>query len=165
MAMNPVGLASEIADALGQPVNAHLIGWSTGVISHVLMGVATFANIPGPHPISGLIGATMAALVASNAGYPGTTPQLIGYCTAITTHIMTAGSVTYTSPILNPPAVPPPAAYLLGGTISGLNGNLLASMVAINMGQLVPTPELTKKCTAIANHIMTNAQVNLGVIL
>lgn len=167
MPMTGPGLADEIRTEMGfpAPTSQQLIGWATGVVTHIqTAGIATFGNIPGPHPITGLSGPVMAATIAPIAGYPGTTPELINYCTGIATYIMANGVVTYTGPAPMPPTILPPAAWFLGGTISGMDGNAMSVVVAGLLGLGPPTPPLINKCTAIANHIQTNAQVVSGVI-
>jgi hypothetical protein len=161
MATSPTLLASEVATALNHPgdVTAEVLGWATGLLEELTQnGVATFGGIPGPHSISGMTGLSMASKIAGYAGYPGTTPTLIGYCTGIVAHIQGSGIVTYTGP------TPPGPSYFLGGTISGLSGPAMATLVASSAGYPGTTPVLIAKCTAIANHIMTNAQVVSGVI-
>jgi hypothetical protein len=162
MATSAAGLAADVATALGHPgdVSAPVLGWATGVLGELTQnGIATFGLIPGPHPISGMTGASMASKIALAAGYPGPTPILIAYAGAICTHIQSSGFVTYTSP-----TSPIPPNWFLGGTISGLNGPAMATLVAAACGFPGTTPILIAKCTAIASHIMSNAQVVSGVI-
>jgi len=165
MALNETALAQDIADAMGFPtVSAQLVGWSKGVIEEVKKGVATFGNIPTPHPISGIVGSSMASLITNYAGYGTTSPELTSFCNGIATHIVTSGVVTYTSPVPAPPAIMPPAAWFLGGTISGLSGGAMASMVQTMVGFPSVSSKLLAECTAIADHIMNNAEVVSGVI-
>lgn len=167
MALSGSGLAEEIRSAMNfpSPTSTQLIGWATGIVEEITTnGMATFGTIAGPHPISGLTGSSMAGKVANYAGYPGVSAQLLNFCTAIANHIMTNGVVTYAGPPPAPPAIPPSAAWYTGGTISGLSGSLMASDVASAVGFPGVSAPLLNKCTAIANHIMTNAQVESGVI-
>lgn len=164
MPMSGPDLAQDLADALGEKeVSDNLKGWANAVVTEIQSGVVTFGNIPGPHPITALVGPRLAALIAQEAGYPGPTPELIAYAGAITAHVMT-GTVTYKTPLPNPPPLPPPAAWFLDGTISGLAGPVLAQQIASALGQPAPSSELLKKATAIVNHIQTNAVVTSGVI-
>lgn len=166
MALNANGLAEEMRSAMGfpSPVSNELIGWSAGVVEEVLKGVATFGNIPGPHPIAGITGPGMAALIADYAGYGSVSADLLNFCTGVANHIVSSGVVTYTAPPPAPPAIPPAAAWFLGGTISGLSGPAMAAQVAAATGFPGVSAELLNQCTAIANHIMANAQVVSGVI-
>ena len=106
----------------------------------------------------------MAALIAPLAGYPGVTPDLLNFCTGVANHILAAGQVFYSGPPPAPPVLPPSLAWFLGGTISGLSGSAMADLVKTTMGKPSVTSELLNQCTAIANHIMTNATVVSGVI-
>lgn len=163
MAMNGPGLGDEIASALSQSPTTQMTGFGKGIVEAVQQGTATFGNIPGPHPISGVSFSTMASLIQGYAGYPSVSPELSNFCDGIATHVMT-GTVTYSGPPPSPPVIMPPAAWFLGGVISGLSGSAMASLVASKVGYPSVSSELTAMCNAIANHIMTNAQVVSGVI-
>ena len=163
MPMTPISLANEITDAMGFPAppSPQLIGWATGCIIELSgKGLATTGGIPGPHKITGISGPSMAAIVASVGGYGLITPQLIGECTGIMTHIMTAANVVYVAP---PPVAGNPD-WFIGGKISGMSGPAMATLVALFTGFPIPTPDLIKKCTAIVDHIEKNALVNNGKI-
>lgn len=168
MAVNPTQLADEIRSALSfpTPVSDQLIGWATGVLDELTQsGTATSRNFPGPHPISGMTGASMAARIvaASNGKYGFVSTSLLNYCNAVVTHIQSQGQVFYTSPIpSNPP--PPSDSWFLGGTITGLDGNALAVLVAAQVGYPFVSTQLIAKCTAMVNHIMSNAEVTDGTI-
>lgn len=160
--MSGPALAGEIRSAMGfpAPTSVELIGWATGVVTHIqTSGLATFGTIASPHTISGLTGPVMAGLIQVNAGYPFVSPELILYCTAMTTYIMGTAIVTYTGPI-----PPPPPGFNVGGTISGMSGSALADVVATALGKGFTTTELINKCTAIVSHIENNAEVVSGVI-
>ena len=161
------GLADELRSALNfpAPTSDQLVGWAGGIVDEITQsGSATSRNIPGPHPISGLSGSSMANRVASAAGYDSVSPELLDFCNAISTHIQSFGQVFYTLPVPAPPGIQPPMAFFLNGTITGLNGPLLASAVAAQVGYPSVTPQLLAKCTALTNHIMLNALVTDGVI-
>jgi hypothetical protein len=161
MATNYTQLAGEIATALGHPgnVTTQVLGFARGILEELTQsGSATFGNIPGPHSISGLTGSSMANRVKTYAGYPTVSSQLLGFCTGISTHVMT-GVVTYTGP-----SSPTPPNWFLGGTISGMTGSGMANQVKINVPFPYVTSELLAMCQAIVSHIQTNAQVTSGVI-
>lgn len=166
MAMNETQLAQEVADAMGySTVTSQLIGWAKGIVEEVKNGSATFGNIPGPHPISGVLGPNMATLIANYAGYGYATPELTNFCTGVAKHIVSSGVVTYTAPPPAPPAIMPPQAWFLNGTISGLDGSAMASLVATMVGYPNVSAKLLAECTAICDHIMSNAEVTSGVIV
>lgn len=163
MAMSGPALADEIRTSMGfpPPTTLQIIGWATGVVTHLqTSGSATTGGIPGPHPISGLSGPAMALLITGLAGYPFPSPDLINFCSAMATYIMANAEVTYTGP---PPSAGNPD-WFSGGTISGMDGADMASLVASSTGKPGATPELIDKCTAIVNHIQDNAEVENGVI-
>ena len=168
MAVNPTQLANEIVAAVPYPSAAttELIGFATGVLDELTQnGSATSRNFPGPHPISGMTGGSMADKIRANsyASFGYTSVPLLNFCTAIVSHIHGMGVVTYTSPIpANPP--PPSDSWFLGGTISGLNGATLAALVTAQVPYPFVSPQLISFCTAITTHIMTNAEVTDGVI-
>lgn len=80
---------------IGQAICEHIS--SSGVVTYA--GPPPSATVPPPKAwftggvISGLVGQTVATLVQSKIQCP-MTPQLIGMCTGITTHIMQATVVT-----------------------------------------------------------------------
>lgn len=165
MALDEVALADEIASAMGYPsTSAQLVGWAKGVVEEVKHGVATFGNIPGPHPISGVLGPSMASLISNYAGYGSVSPELTSFCAGIATHIISSGVVTYTSPVPAPPALLPADAWFLGGTISGLSGAGMAALVQSMVGYPSISSKLLAECNAIASHIMANAEVVSGTI-
>jgi len=163
MAMAYLDLADEVAAAAGYPEASDKVkAFSKGVVDGIKLGVASFnAGVPTPHVITGIIPATMAGIIKTEAGYPSVTSQLLGFCSAVATHIMTPafGIVTYVGP--PPPAVP---NYFQDGTIAGLSGSVLAALMATNMGFGSPSSELDGFASAIANHVVNNAEVLSGVI-
>jgi hypothetical protein len=147
------------------PNSAQIIGWAQGILEELTQnGTATSRNFPGPHPISGMSGASMASKIASYAGYPGVSSTLNNYCNAIVQHIQSNGQVFYTAPVAAPPAIPPPAAWFLNGTISGLSGSTMASLIVSQVGYPGVSSQLLAKCNAIVAHIQSNALVTDGVI-
>lgn len=168
MAVNSPQLSDEIRVAIGfpLPISDQLIGWATGVLDELTQsGTATSRNFPGPHPISGMTGASMASriIAASNGTYGFVSTELTNFCNAIVSHVQTSGQVFYTSPIpANPP--PPSDSWFLGGTITGLDGTVLASLVAAQVGYPFVSTQLLAMCTAFVTHIQTNAEVTDGVI-
>jgi hypothetical protein len=166
MAVNPSQLAIQLANGIGQTfTTAQVEAFASGILDELTQnGSATFGDIAGPHPISGLSGASMANQIAPAAGYPGISDTLQNFCQAIADHITDNGVVTYTGPAPNPPAIPPSEAWFLGGTISGLNGPGLALEVAAAVGYPGTSAELIGFCSAITDHIEANAEVTSGVI-
>jgi len=160
------GLATEIATGIGQGfVTLHVTAFATGVLDELTQnGSATFGNIPGPHPISGLSGASMASRIVAAGPYTFVSPELANFCTAIADHITANGVVTYAGPPPAPPGLPPPDAWFTGGVVSGVNGPGMAAEVAAAVGYPFVSTQLIGKCTAIADHINNNAQVESGVI-
>lgn len=162
MALSARPLAKKIADALEEDtVSKQLVGWAKAVVTEVTSGVAGFGGIPGPHAISGLVGPRLAKLIAKEAGYPGVTPELIKYATAITTYIMSAAKVTYKAPPPNGMGAPD---WFIGGTISGMSGQPLAQAIAKAEGYPDVSEQLLKKSTAIVEYIQANAGVQKGAI-
>lgn len=161
MSVNPTLLASQIAAAVGHPGNVtqQVQGFATGILNELTQSGHAAVGSPSGNTISGMTGTSMASRVASAAGYSFVSTPLRNFCTGIVTHIQSAGSVTYTGPI--PPA---PVVYFLGGTIVGLSGPSMAALVQSTVGFPFTSSQLSAMCTAIATHIMTNAQVSSGTI-
>lgn len=93
-------MAAKVANYAGYGyVTPTLLGYCTGIVSHITSSAVVSYTGPGGLPplfflggtISGLSGAAMAIQVALSAGYPGVTPQLLAKCTAIADHIMNNG--------------------------------------------------------------------------
>ncbi len=167
MATSSSGLAEEVRKAMvfPLPISKELIGWATGVLNELTgNGTATARIIPGPHSISGMTGGSMADKVVQEAGYPNASKELKLYCGAIVAHIQGSGQVFYIAPIAAPPAIQPADAWFLGGTISGLNGPILAGLIAKAVGYPGVSARLLAKATAIVDHIQNNAEVTDGVI-
>ena len=143
------------------PTSDKIKGWANGFVTHITtQGSATTGGVPGPHAVTAINGAGMAATIQALAGYPFISPELLGFCQVIATYIIANAQITYIGP-------PPPAApdWFLGGTISNMDGQAMAALVATAIGQAGSSPELDAKCNAIINHMQDNAEVNNGVIL
>lgn len=166
MAVNSSQLATQLAAGINQGfTTAQVEAFAAGVLDELTQnGSATFGDIAGPHPISGLSGPSMASKIAPPAGYPGISATLQNFCQAIADHINNNGTVTYTGPPPAPPALPASEAWFLGGTISGLNGPGLASEVAAAVGYPGVSSQLIGFCSAITDHLEANAEVTSGVI-
>ena len=167
MSLNFNDLASDIATALNHPgdITVQVLGFSHGIIEELTTnGMATSRNTPGPHSISGMTDSSMAALVASYAGYGSVSSQLLNFCRAIVDHIQNDGQVFYDSPVENPPLILPADAWYLNGLISNLDGSTLATLVASYVGYGSVSTPLLQFCTAVVNYIMANAEVTDGVI-
>lgn len=165
MAMNYTQLADEIATAMGYSfTSTYILAFAHGTVDEIKNGMATFGNTPSGHTISGIDASNMATLIMGYAGYPFISPQLVAYCNGVATHIMGSGIVTYIGPPPAPPVIMPPAAWFLGGTISGLDGSACASLVKTLAGYPSVSPQLLAECTAVVDHVMANALVVSGVI-
>lgn len=192
MPMVPADLADLIRSDMGFPipVSRQLKAWATGVITHLQTSGLT-SNIPGtvlgiapPSPgpltlgtaidgtISGLIGNTMASLIVSEdtLDYPFATPELNNMCSGICQHIIAQGIVSFAIGTINGACTNTPITpgVFLGvgidGTISGLSGPTMATLVASLVGYPFVSMPLIKMCTAIANYIMANATVSYSVV-
>jgi len=158
LAVNPTDMADEIRIGMGfpPPTSDINIGWATGVLAELTEnGTASFGGSPGPHPVSGLTGPSMALKIQTEAGYPFISPELTLYATALSNYIIAFAVVTYTGP---PPSAGNPDWYL-GGTIGGMTGAAMAAAVALGVGFPFVSTELLNKCTAIVDHIQSNAEV------
>jgi len=156
-------MAGEDAIMFAGATSQHLVAWAQGVINELTInGSATFGTTPSGHSISGLTDTSMAAyIVAELAFYDPATSKLIDFCDAICTHVESDAVVTYVSPV----GLPNPALnYLNGGTISGMNGTVLANLVATTVGYPSTSSLLIAFCTAVVNYIHANAEVEVGVI-
>lgn len=178
-------LATAIRTGMGFPTpnSAQLVGWSSGVISHLISaGIVNFApgtitgsTSPGGSLssgagsggiVSGLSGSAMAPLVASGAGYPGVSSILQIYCNQIAIHIMT-GLVTFdpgnvTGSCTSTPLSPGPlvSGAATNGKLNGLSGPTLANLIHSAVGYPGSTSsKLIQFCTAICNYLMANASV------
>jgi hypothetical protein len=166
MALNPALLASQIQAAIAAPsVTPEILGFATAVCEEIIEnGLATFAYFSGPHIISELDGASLANRVAGYLGRGPESANTIKFCTGITEYIMDAGVVFYASKAINPPLVPPELSWQNQGTITLLIGPDMADSIESFVGAPFMSSKLIAKCTAICNHIMSNAQVEIGII-
>lgn len=160
MAVSPSVLAAAMSTGIGQStVTPQLLGLATGILNELTISGHAAVGHPSGNLISGMSGSSMASRVATDAGYGSVSTQLLHFCTGITTHILTSGTVSYTGPV--PPA---PIVYFLGGTIHGLSGSAMAALVAADVGYPFVSSQLLGLCDAVATHIMANATVTSGVI-
>jgi hypothetical protein len=161
MAVSPSILAEAIRVDVGfpSPVSFELQSFCTGLLDELTQsGSATFGGIPGPHPISGMSGTSLATRISNILGI-AVFPDFVDYCNALVDHIQDNAFVTYTSP--TPPS---PIIYTSGGSISGMDGADMADAIAAARGFPNVTNQLLKKCEAIVDHIETFAAVEFGVI-
>lgn len=159
MSLSSSTLASDIATALGHSGNVTLqvLGFAQGIIDELTQnGVASTGPITG-NTISGVTGSSMASKISVAAGFGSVSAKLLNFCNGISSHITSAANITYTGPGTSPP-------YSTGGTISGLSGSAMASLISSNVGYGSVTSILLAMATAVTNHITINAQANAGVI-
>ena len=171
------------------PNSTQLVGWGSGVVSHIQAaalvsfapGNVTGTCLPTPGPltagaatsgvIAGLSGPAMASLVQAAAGYPSVSAELTAFCTEIANHVMSAGTVDFSTGTVNGACTNTPitpgtfTGTGVGGTISGMSGSTLADNVHAAAGYPGSTsPELVDFCTAIVTYIEANATVAGGVM-
>jgi len=135
MAMIPSVLATELRDGIGftGPESQQLLGWSSGVIKGIRMGLVSNApgTVVGVCPaggalsagaataglISGITPTAMAAFIQADAAYPFTSYQLVAHCTAISQHVMSGTVVFSTGDITGVCTNTPtsPGAVIAGG--------------------------------------------------
>lgn len=183
--INPQKFAVELQQALGLkgPPSAELIGEATAIQMEIAKASVTFApgSITGIAPsggplvmgmgvggaILGMAGPSLASNMQKLMGKPSITPQLQGVANAIVTHVMTglvgfpAGGIVAmcSNSATSPGAVTGLACT--GGSVSGLSGKILATLMAPLFGG-PPSPQLLKYCDAICNHITANALGTIG---
>jgi hypothetical protein len=188
MAMNAAALADEIKEAAGQSkeTSKENKAEAEAIVEELQqMGLVTLATpfitgtCPSGGPLSGgqakmgvilgISGPTLAARMAQKMGFGAPSPQLLGKATGIATHIMT-GKVSFASGKVagtcgNSPTSPGPfAGAASGGKIEGLDGSGMAALVSKGIGQASASPELTKVCKAICDHVQKNAEVMFAVV-
>jgi len=185
-------LAEAIRSAMAfpSPVSAQLVAWATGIILEI-QTKCTVSNLPGtvfgvvppsggPLIAGGASAGLMSGMTGSSASsfivasdpidYPFATPQLMNFCEGIVQHIQTVGQVTFSVGTINGACtntlITPGVFTGVGtnGQIINLNGPAMATLVASLVPFPGPTPQLIAKCTAIANYIMANAQVNYSTV-
>lgn len=184
MALVPALLADKIKTDMGFAglTSAQLLGWATGVIDEI-QNVAVVTNVSGitgtclasgPAPlssgigtggvISAMTGSSMATKVKNAAGYPFVSTQLTDFCTGIVNHIQSLGTMEFasggiTGTCTNTLVVAGPLTSGAGinGTISGLNGPVLALDIhnAVGYPGSVST-KLVEFCTAFTDYIMSD---------
>ena len=185
MSLAPPTLANDMAQAIGQgAASPQLIGEATAICTELMTPAlvmhppgSIMGNAPpsgGPLPdgealpqgkILGMAGASLAAAMQANMGFPSITPQVMAMANAITGHIMAAGLVSFKKTQIqgicsNSPVSPGALTGLIstGGTVSGLDGSAMAQMMAPAFGGPA-SPELEKKCKAIVKHIQESGIV------
>ena len=170
MPMSPPQLAEEIRAALAATlltdysiVTDHLDGFAEGIIEEIRQNALAGSRVfSGPHPVSGMTGASMASKVIlySNGAYPNVSPQLQNFCQGIVNHINNVTVVFYASPTGN---INPNNNFFLDGVPQATNGSGMATEIR----NLVPypnnSPQLIAFCTAVADHINNNAEVTDGI--
>lgn len=134
-------LASAVASAAGYgSVSSVLSTYCSQIVTHVETGIVTFASglitgtcsntplSPGPFIgsgsgglISGLSGSTLASLIHSAVGYPGSVSgPLISFCTALCNYIMAQANCSYSGTCTG--IAPAGGGSLSDGT--GANGSI-----------------------------------------
>lgn len=188
--LNGSALATLIRTSMGfpSPNSNQVNGWGAGIVSEVIQGKVN--NAPGtvtgvthiktgvPNPpltngaasnglISSLSGSRLASAVAADAGYPFVSSILTIYCNQIVGHIQSQGKVSFATNSITggcTGTISAPGNLAIGagtnGTISGLDGSLLASNIHSAVGYPGGvSARLTEFCTAITSYIMANAVV------
>lgn len=180
-------LATLLKGSLGfaaEPNSSQIVGVAQSIVDELGMAAVTFlpntinGTAPpsgGPPPdggpliggtgaggtIAGPTGATLAAKMVANCGFPST-PQLTGWCGAIATHLIT-GIVTLPTVTGTCTNTPTSLGVLIGeatgGLISGLVGPALAATMASGLGQPGPSPQLLQFANDFVSYIMSNAEV------
>jgi len=181
MALNANQMAEDMKIALGfvtEPTSEENKNMAADIIAHLQTGVVSHApgTVTGIAPPSGgplingaasngIIVLVPADLVARFvATFKISTPEIIGMATAISTHLITGlvsfstGSITgiCSNTAVNPGTL---IGEGVGGTINGLDGAAMASLMANLMGKPGTTPELESMTGAIVSHIQNNAEV------
>jgi hypothetical protein len=192
VAMDVDKLARELHSAQGVPgaPTMEVRGMAEAIISEVkelaivsLLPGTIIATAPpsggsliggsaGPGLIVGPSGPTLAARMVAKMGKGGLTPQMLGWATGVTTHLLT-GTVRFSSGMItgssaNTPVSPGPAVG--GGSrgkIVGLSPGGMAQLVVLGIGQTQVTDTVRKMCEAIVNHLMNDAEVafTMGTLL
>jgi hypothetical protein len=112
-------------------------------------------------------GPALGDFVRSSMGFPlPLSTQLNGWGTAVVTHIQTSAIVTHAPGTVTGTAPPNGGALSNGaadnGTISGLSGSVLASLVASDAGYGYVTGRLQTFCDDIVAHIQTYGRVQFA---
>jgi hypothetical protein len=88
--LSGTGIAAAIQAGAGYPqITPQLAGFGTSFATYVMSSaiVSPSPPIPPSGPILGLSGAAYATILASASGFPAVTPQLLGFATAVMSHI------------------------------------------------------------------------------
>lgn len=113
-----------------------------------------------------LVGSALAAAMAAKLGKP-VTPQLLGWGNGIVLELQTGAIVSHSTGTVigqSAPGSPLSQGAASGGSISGISGSTMASLVVANSSGTYPvvTPQLLGLCTEIANHIISEASVDFA---
>lgn len=183
MAMNPSALAQAIKEGLefgDKPTTAQLIGEASAIIAWLATGTAVNApgTVTGNAPptggplaggaasngtLIGLVPSVLVGFMQSYMGFPSITPELQAMATAITTHFLAAGKVSFTSitgvctNTLVAPGVLIGAGA--GGKISNIDGDALVQIMSAMMGKTPPSKQHRAKCVKLVEYIKQNATV------
>lgn len=184
MAMDASKLADELKEAGGQKGSTpdEQKGFAKAIIEEIQqLGLVNFlpgtvkGNAPpsggplaGGNASGGVIvgpqGPTLAARMAAGMGKGPPTPQVVGFATAITTHLLTAqvefsSGVTGSCTNTGAPSPGPLLGEASKGKIKGMQGKAMADLAGPALGGPA-TPSLIKQCQAIVDHIQKNAEVS-----
>lgn len=158
-----VGVATSIIQEFAAAVVTNAPGTIVGIAPPSGGPLSAGAGTGGV--ITGMTGASLAARMVTNCGFPGTTPQLLGWAGAMTTHFMTGlvsfvpGTITGTCTNTGSPSPGPLVAGAgTNGLIAGYAGPTLAATMATGLLQPAPSPELTQFASDLVAYIMTNAR-------
>lgn len=185
MPSDPLVLANAIHDAQGfpPPVSDKLKGMAEAIIEHFKQKmIVNFlpntvnGTCPPGGPIQlgsadagmivGISGPDLATLMAQKLGEGAPSPKLIGFANGITTHVMT-GKVSFSAGKITgvcSNSASSPGPFIGGGTggkIVGLSGPGMAQLIVSGLGEGSVTPELTKTCNAIVEHLQQKSDILL----
>jgi hypothetical protein len=184
MTLNPTQLADDIRDAIGQdpPTSDKTINMAQDIVDHIMTGIVNHLpdTVEGNAPPSGgslllgkassgtitLVPADLTARFIVTFGV--STPEILGMGTSISTHLMTGlvefaeGNITgaCSNTLVNPGTL---TGAGTAGTITGLSGPILATLMATSMAKPGPSAELSAMCGAIVDHVMNNAEVTYAM--
>ena len=185
MGMSADKLAKALHDAQGAPgePTSELKGMAAAIVAEVsTMSIVTFlpATINGVAPSSGgplsngsgsggtilgPTGPTLAAQMVAKMGKGGTTPQMLGFATGVTTHLLT-GKVSFSPGNITGVCTNSPTS---GGTVTGagskgkiggLSASAMAQLIVTGLGQTEVTDRVKKMCEAIVSHLTNDAEVS-----
>lgn len=180
-------LADQLKNSLGFasfPTSSQNSGLAQGIVDEITMkadvefapGTVTGTVPPAAGPltlgaatggvISGMTPADLAAKLQADMGFGSTTSQLLGMANAIVTHFLTALASfavgTITGACTNTPATP--GVFVgagAGGTIAGLSGSGLASLMAADMGFGTVSAQLLAFSNTLVTYLLSNSVVTI----